>query len=455
MTRRPRRRLLTHDRKVLLLAGLAGLAPLLLAVALLWSADLAPGTRWTLVLFAAGGWLLFAFSARDTVVRPLQTLSNLLGALREGDFSFRARTGRDHGPLGDALRELNALADTLREERLGALEASALLQRVMAEIDVAVFAFDAEGRLRLANRAGEALLARPVEQLLDRHADELGFREVLQEEPHRVVDAVFPGGTGRYEVRRGTFRQGGRPHELVVLSDLSRTLRQEERAAWQRLIRVMGHELNNSLAPIRSIAASLETLLAREPRSADADADVRGGLAVIASRADSLGRFMDAYGRLARLPPPQRRPFAVGDLVRRVAGMETRVAVDVHPGPEVKLQGDPDQIELVLINLLKNATEASAESGGGVVMGWTASPRPPTLELWVDDEGPGPPETGNLFVPFFTTKPKGSGIGLVLSRQIAEAHGGTLTLAPHPRGRGSRAALRLPRPGRVPRERTS
>ena len=449
MTRRPRRLLLTHDRRVLLLTGLAGLLPTALVVVLLWSGGYAPRTVWTLGAFVTGWWLLFAFSARETVARPLQTLSNLLGALREGDFSFRARAGRDHGPLGDALRELNALADTLREERLGALEAGALLQRVMGEIDVAVFAFDGEGRLRLVNRAGEALLGRPVEQLLDRVAPELGLGEILEGTAPRLLDAAFAGGAGRYEVRHGTFRQDGRPHRLVVLSDLSRTLREEERAAWQRLIRVMGHELNNSLAPIRSIATSLEALVGRDPRPADAEADLTRGLAVIASRAESLGRFMDAYARLARLPPPQRRPLAVGDLVRRVAGMETRAPVAVHPGPDVEVHADPDQMELVLINLVKNAAEASLESGGGVTVGWSAVARPAAVELWVDDEGPGPPDAGNLFVPFFTTKPKGSGIGLVLSRQIVEAHGGSLTLAAHRRGRGSRAALRLPRPAKA------
>jgi two-component system nitrogen regulation sensor histidine kinase NtrY len=447
----PRPRLLTHDRRVLLLALFAGLPSTALLALVLWQGDYAPRTRWTLLLLAASAWVLFAYSARETVVRPLQTLSNLLGALRESDFSFRARAGRDHGPLGDALRELNALADTLRAERLGELEATALLQRVMAEIDVAVFAFDGGERLRLVNRAGEELLGRAAEQLLDRGAGELGFAEILAGEAPRVVEAAFPGGAGRYEVRRGTFRQGGRPHTLVVLADVSRTLREEERAAWQRLIRVMGHELNNSLAPIRSIASSLESLVAREPGSPDSGADLKRGLAVIASRAESLGRFMDAYGRLARLPPPQRRPFPVGDLVRRVAGMETRAPVAVRPGPEVTLNADPDQVELVLINLVKNAAEASLESHGGVVVGWTAPPRSPALELWVDDEGPGPPDTANLFVPFFTTKAKGSGIGLVLSRQIAEAHGGGLSLAPHPSGRGSRAVLRLPRPRRVPR----
>ncbi len=444
--KRARRRLLTHDRRVALLALGAGAVPLAIALVLLWRAPFVEsGTRWTLGLLAGAGWVLFALAARAAVVRPLQTLSNLLGALREGDFSFRARAGRDHGPLGDALRELNALAQTLREERLGALEATALLQRVMGEIDVAVFAFDGTGRLRLANRAGEALLGQPVERLMDIEAERIGFAGILDGESPRVVEASFPGGAGRFEVRLGTFRQGGKPHRLVVLSDVSRTLREEERAAWQRLIRVMGHELNNSLAPIKSIAGSLDALVSRDPRPADADEDVRRGLSVIASRAESLGRFMDAYARLARLPAPRRQDVAVEPLVTRVAGMETRLRVLVAGGPAARVRVDPDQVEQVLINLLRNAADAALETGGGVAVAWDAPARGGFVEVRIDDDGPGLTSTANLFVPFFTTKPNGSGIGLVLSRQIAEAHGGTLTLANRTDRRGCRASLRLPR----------
>jgi nitrogen fixation/metabolism regulation signal transduction histidine kinase len=444
--KRPRRRLLTHDRRVALLALGAGALPLSVATLLLWrTPDLESGTRLTLGLLAAGSWLVFGLAAREAVERPLQTLSNLLGALREGDFSFRARAGRDAGSLGDALRELNALAQTLREERLGALEATALLQRVMAEIDVAVFAFDAEGRLRLANRAGEALLGQPMERLEGLEASALGFGDILGGEASRVVEATFPGAAGRLEVRLGTFRQGGRPHRLVVLSDVSRALREEERAAWQRLIRVMGHEINNSLAPIKSIAGSLDALVSRDPPPPDAGEDLRRGLSVIASRAESLGRFMDAYARLARLPPPQRRDVEIESLVRRVAGMETRLPVDVAGGPSVRLAVDPDQIEQALINVLRNAADAALETGGGVSVAWGGPARSGFVEVRVDDEGPGLPSAANLFVPFFTTKPGGSGIGLVLSRQIAEAHGGSLTLAGRPDRRGARATLRLPR----------
>ena len=448
--KRPRGRLLTHDRRVLLLALASGALPLAVALVLLRESPQLEGpTKWSLALLAAGSWLVLALAARESVSRPLQTLSNLLGALREGDFSFRARVDRDQGPLGDALRELNALAQTLREERLGALEATALLQRVMAEIEVAVFAFDGAARLRLANRAGEALLGQPAERLIDLDAETIGFAEILAGESPRVVEASFPGGAGRYELRLGTFRQGGKPHRLVVLSDVSRALREEERAAWQRLIRVMGHELNNSLAPIKSIAGSLDALVSREPRPADADEDLRRGLSVIGSRADSLGRFMEGYARLARLPAPRRRDVEVEPLLRRVAGMETRVAVAIEPGPAVGVRVDIDQVEQVLINLLRNAADAALETKGGVSVSWSAAPRTGFVEIRVDDDGPGLTSTANLFVPFFTTKPNGSGIGLVLSRQIAEAHGGSLTLANHPDGRGCRAALRLPRRSRT------
>ena len=377
--------------------------------------------------------------------RPLQTLSNLLGALREEDFSFRARVGRRDDPLGQALVEVNALAQTLREQRLGALEASALLRKVMEEIDVAVFAFDAGLTLQLLNRAGERLLGAPAERLLGRDAEALGLAALLAGEPARIVDASFPGATGRFDVRRGGFRQRGKPMQLLVLADVSRALRDEERQAWQRLIRVIGHELNNSLAPIRSVAGSLETLLVREPRADDWKGDMRRGLAVIAARAEALRRFMDAYAQLARLPAPTRRPVAIAPLVRRVAGLETRVPVKVQAGGSVTIAADPDQLEQLLINLVKNAADAVQGTPGGVRLSWSLAEKPTAaVEIHVDDDGPGLPPTANLFVPFFTTKPGGSGIGLVLCRQIAEAHGGTLSLANRPEG-GCRATLRLQR----------
>jgi two-component system nitrogen regulation sensor histidine kinase NtrY len=426
---------------VLLIALLTGLPGAAASALLLAEGGYSAKVQWTLGLLIAGVWLAAAFAVRGTVVRPLQTLSNLLAALREEDFSFRARGSRGDDALSLAMAEVNALADVLRHERLGALEATALLRKVMDEIDVAVFTFDGETRLRLVNRAGERVLGRPSEQLLGRSADELGLARALAADAH-VLELAFAGESGRWQSRRGIFRQGGLPHQLLVLTNLSRALREEERQAWQRLIRVLGHELNNSLAPIKSIAASLEGLLARRERPPDWEPDVRRGLAVIASRAEALGRFTEAYGRLARLPPPRLGPTPVAALVERVAGLDRRKQVSVTAGRDVVVQADADQLEQLLINLVRNAIDAAAETGGGVRMGWSVGTS--DVEIWVQDDGPGLSSTTNLFVPFFTTKPQGSGIGLVLSRQIAEAHGGSLVLENRKPGPGCHARLRLP-----------
>jgi PAS domain S-box-containing protein len=441
MARRPR---LSHERRVLLLALFAGLPGVAVALGLLLYGDHTPRVQWTFGIFVVLLWWGFAFAAQGNVVRPLQTLSNLLAALREEDFSFRARGTRGEDALAQAMFEVNALADTLRDQKLGALEATALLRKVMEEIDVAVFTFDGDRRLRLVNRAGERVLGQPSERLLGRSARQLGLEAALDAEVPRVLDMAFPGGMGRWEVRRGTFRQGGLPHQLLVLTDVSHALREEERQAWQRLIRVLGHEMNNSLAPIRSLADSLGDLLSRSDRPEDWEEDTQRGIAVIRDRSAALSRFMDGYSRLARLPPPERRRVDITTLARRVVGLETRLRVDLREGPEVGVLADSDQLEQLLINLLRNAADAALETGGGVSLGWERPAGARELLIRVDDEGPGLPDTANLFVPFFTTKAGGSGIGLVLCRQIAEAHGGSLTLENRSECRGCRALLRLP-----------
>ncbi len=387
-------------------------------------------------------WLSFAFTAQSRVVFPLRTLSNLLAALREGDFSIRARGANEGDALGEVLREVNALGETLRQQRLGALEATALLRKVMEEVDVAVFAIDGNGALRLVNRAGERILNQPEERLLGGNAAELGLAEYLTGDTPRIEQIAFPGKSGRWEIHRGNFREAGLAHQLLVITDLSRALRDEERQAWQRLIRVLGHELNNSLAPIKSVAENLGSMLARKDRDPDWADDMRSGLNIIAARTDGLARFMSAYARLAKLPPPTFQGVDVGVWIRRVTGLESRLQVKVQAGPEVRIQADPDQLDQLLINLLRNAVDASLETGGGVQVGWNREDG--YIDVWVQDDGPGIPNPTNLFVPFFTTKPGGSGIGLVLSRQIAEAHGGTLTLENREIERGCEARLRLP-----------
>jgi two-component system, NtrC family, nitrogen regulation sensor histidine kinase NtrY len=443
MTSRPERAprgRLGFERRILLLGFLSGLPGTALGMLLLWISDLPPRVQWSLTALVLLFWCALVFRLRERVVRPIQTLSNMMGALLEGDYSVRTRDSRPEDALGLAFREVNALGQTLREQRLGALDATALLRKVMEEIDAAVFVFDHERRLRLVNRAGERILGRPAERMLELDAAALGLESCLAGATPRTTDLRFPGRDGRWEVRSTEFRQGGLPHRLLMLTDLSRALREEERQAWQRLVRVLGHEINNSLTPIISIAGSLRDRLSRDRRREELDEDMEHGLEIIAGRTEALRRFMSAHARLARLPSPRPGAVNVGAWVRRVAALETRRLVEVQPGPEAWIEADGDQLDQLLINLVRNAVEAALEAGGGVRVGWSREGE--GIEVRVEDEGPGVEDTANLFVPFFTTKPQGTGIGLVLSRQIAEAHGGSLVLENRPGG-GCVARLRL------------
>lgn len=426
----------------------SALPAVVVALGLLSRATIAPVARWGIGVALVVGWIGGAFALRLAVVPPLRTLANMIGALREGDYTMRARGARPDDALGLALLETNQLSDHLRVHRLGEMEATALLRSVMIEIDVAVFAFDEEQRLRLINRAGERLLAQPGERLLGCEAAALKLAPALTGNVPRVEDFALPGADGRWGVRRTHFRQGGRPHTLLVLTDLTRTLREEQVAAWQRIVRVLSHEINNSLAPIQSIAHTLRALVSRNPQPVDLGADVTRGLGIIATRSEALSRFMSSYARLAQLPRPRLAPVDVDAWVRRAASLETRVAVHVTEGPPLSIVGDADQLDQLLINLVRNAADAAIETGGGVQLGWTTEDG--HFDVTVVDDGPGLSATANLFVPFFTTKPNGSGIGLALSRQIAEAHGGTLTLSNRERARGCVAMLRLPPSPPVP-----
>jgi two-component system, NtrC family, nitrogen regulation sensor histidine kinase NtrY len=439
--RKPR---IVHEQRMSLLALVAGLPAVITSLVILWHNPdtYTPKVQWTLTLLIVGFWWGFAVSIYEKVASPLRTLANLLEAMREGDYSIRARSARNEDALADVMQQVNAMGATLRAQRLGALEATTLLRKVMEEIEVAVFAFDSAHRLRLVNRAGERLLSQPSERLLSSDAESLGLAEFLDGDADRTVQRSFAGGAGRWGIRRSSFREGGLPHQLLVITDLTRPLREEELQAWQRLVRVLGHELNNSLTPIKSIAGSLGSIIARDPKPEDWEEDMQRGLAVIATRSEALSRFMGAYARLAKLPRPTFRPVHVGKLVDQVVRLETRVKPALEPGPELVIQADGDQLEQLLINVLRNGVDASLETGGGIDVGW--SRRDSQLEIWIRDQGPGISNTSNLFVPFFTTKPGGSGIGLVLSRQIAEAHGGTLTLQNRPDGPGVEARLTLP-----------
>lgn len=384
---------------------------------------------------------LISAALTESFVRPLQTLTNVIASLREGDYSFRARGAATKDALGELAGEVNALADLLQRQRVRSLEATALLARILEVMSAPLFAFDRHEILQLVNSAGAAFLGRNYARCIGRSAAELGLDGLLHAADQSVH--TFGGRPARWLLRRSTFRQEGAPHTLLLLSDVSAPLQEEQQAAWKRLIRVLGHELSNSLAPIKSIAGSLLARVDAMEGEADTLRDFRRGLGVVESRADALHRFVQSYRLLAQLPPPHLRRVALGALLERVVILEQRLAVQLDSGPAVTLHADPDQLEQMLINLLSNAVDASlANHANSVRVRWAVNDG--FASISVEDAGLGIANTDNLFVPFYTTKPQGSGIGLALAQQIVRAHGGDILLVNRDDGPGACATVRLP-----------
>jgi len=444
---------LLFEKRIAFLAVLAALPGVAFGTILIWISAWPRDVKLALTALEFFLWLVLTLVLLDHIVRPLQTLANVVGALREEDYSFRARGATPNDALGELALEINSLADILTKQRIQTIEATALLRRVVDEIDAPLFTFDPDHILRLVNAAGERLLQQPAARLLGQTAAELELNACFVARNETLVALPYSTPNARWMVRKSSFRQHGVPHTLIVLSDVSRALREEERSAWQRLIRVLGHELNNSLAPIISIAGSLASRLPLPELPEAQNTDFQRGLNIIESRTAALHRFLQSYRRLAQMPSPTLQPVELRPLLERVAILETRLHVEIASDPDIVLMVDPDLIEQMLINLVRNAVDAALEQAQSahtdpqaadpkVSLRWQQFDR--RVALLVEDNGIGLLNPSNAFVPFYTTKQGGSGIGLVLSQQIAEAHGGSIELANRQNARGCIVKVMLP-----------
>lgn len=440
---------ISFERRLRIWLYLLGLPALVLCWILLWQHSVDIPVQCLLLFVFGGCWALAVSFLSEQIVRPLQTLSNVVAALREDDYSFRARGGRRNDALGDLALEINALAAMLQNQRASSLEAMTLVERVMSSMRSPVLAFDPEGRLKLLNTAGERALGLSIPTALNRSAEMLKLAHLLEASDDDLLSFDGAQRTVRWVVKRSSFRLRGVPHTLLVLSDVSAALHEEERTAWKRLIRVLGHEINNSLTPIKSIAGSLRGRFASLQTNSLDRSDFVSGLEVIENRAESLNRFLQAYRQLMGLPAPKLAPASLMAMMESVARLETRMNIAVASAFDTMLMVDADQIQQALINLTRNAVEAAlsvdrmTSEGPRVEIAWESNGS--EIAIFILDNGAGLMNAENLFVPFYTTKPSGTGIGLVLAQQIAKAHKGSVCLANRLDGQtGCRAELRLP-----------
>ncbi len=379
---------------------------------------------------------------RSTFNNHVRVTLNLVASIRSHDFSLRASEVEQRGEVADLFRELNLVADEIKHIREDELDARRLLEQIVAQVNVAIVVLDAHGVIKLVNPFAELLLGSRAREILGKHVDTTMLREVTNS-TGQWIDHEIPGVEGRWHVVVQSYRERGVPGRIVMMSDLEHILTHVESQAWRRLIRVIAHEVNNSLTPIISVSQTARRLLER-PADDARDGQVKQAVQVVGTRAGNLRQFISEYVALARLPEPQ-----LGDV--KIAGSMQLVERTMHAKgvtfrhdarcADTVIEGDQAQIEQVLINLIKNAMEAQ-EKNPVVEVRYTVNQG--RCEIEIADRGPGFSNPGDAFVPFYTTKARGAGIGLALCRQIVSNHFGKIYVENRADGVGAIVKVVLP-----------
>jgi len=428
------------------LSLLAALPPYLLLIWVMFYANI---SIYLVLLVTLVGGLIIVFchsKIHEKSAYQFRSLSNLLDAMVQGDYSLRARTSEGDKALNELVGAINSLALRLNKQRIESIENQLLLQTVIKHIDVAIIAFNESNELVLCNPAARKLLqltGNANDNVFTDTDNQLAQVDVINNGQSQVMTLTFSEQQGKYNVHKEAYRKDGKQQELLFITDVSTMLRSEERKAWQSLVRVISHEINNSLSPIASISQSLQRLLIKQSNIEEHTDFLIEGLTVIAQRTKSLGGFVNSYKQIASLPEPVKQLTSIASLVNKVTKLYPEDTVEMVTLDDVSLSVDAVQLEQVLINLVKNAVEAINNTGvsGKVSISWQGVGK--NFKLVIVDDGTGVSNPDNLFVPFYTTKAKGSGIGLVLCRQIIEAHGGKLSLANRSDAKGCIAVIEL------------
>lgn len=420
--------------------------PLLLL--LLWVMIYAHVSIWLTLLVALIGGLLVIYTSyriHQKSAYQFRSLSNLLEAMIQGDYSLRARSDESNSALDELVVSINGLAQRLSSQRTESVESQLLLSTVIEHIDVAIVALNEANNIRFLNPAAKNLLQLGQEDSNATLLEQLSVVQSFSSGHHQVVELSLGRQQGRFNVHVEEFRESGLQHKLLFITDVRTLLRSEERKAWQSLVRVISHEINNSLSPIASISQTLKRLLSqKENNVSENKKDLIEGLTIITERANSLSQFVDSYKQLAKLPEPNKQTTSILELLEKIKLLFKNQKIIIDPKADIQLFIDPVQFEQVFINIFKNAIESMSQvnTQGVVNVKWNA--KGSFFKLNIYDEGCGIGNLDNIFVPFYSTKKHGSGIGLVLCRQIIEAHGGSLVITNRIDAQGCCVSIEVP-----------
>jgi nitrogen fixation/metabolism regulation signal transduction histidine kinase len=445
-----------EDRLVrIVLIGFA--FPLLVALVLVFSSELSGYLSVLLSFIMLVAVAFTAFAIRQQVIFQLRTSTNLVEAMIAGDYSLRANNKDIDGALADFNQLLNGLADQLTQQSLITREQQILLEKVTDQIDVAIVAVDHDNNISLMNPAAESLFRERFDELEGWPAKSLGLQNVVKEAlengVRKVTEFEIDRSKRKVYVRTDQYFVLGKQQILIFITDIQNLLREEERLAWQKLLRVLSHEINNSLTPIASISETLNDVLENRPKQDHHDMNLQQtmqeGLSVISERAHSLNHFIQDYRQLTHLPLPNKTVFDAKSFVQKITQLFEHSKF-VLPEESISLFADGEQLQQALVNLFKNAEEANVANNvqdSEISINWARLSN--MVHIEVLDKGVGINNPENIFVPFYTTKKKGSGIGLTLSRQIALNHGGDLSLENNSKNSGdnstgAKATLMLP-----------
>ena len=381
--------------------------------------------------------------------QQIRTLANILESMIDGDYSLRGRE-QDNKAFQELLTLVNNLADTLALSKIEAKESRQLLERIMQQMDAMVLAVDEQGRIVMANDSAQKLLQ--IDMSVQAHLlfTSLSIGKIISEAQSGIIDFEQPQLRGEHFLFKEYFLSEGKQHQLFLITSAQRLLLEKERKSWQSLLRVLSHELNNSLTPISSISQSMRTKLQDENKVLNRDS-LLTGIDIINERASSLSSFIASYSQLSHLPEPNKSKFALQGFINNCIALFSDCTI-LFPDEYMKLENvfldaDKAQLEQVFINVFKNAKEAMEGSNNNrnKVIEVFCQADDKYFHIHICDSGSGITNKDNLFVPFYSTKPQGSGIGLTLCKQILFNHCGLLTLTNRKDLRGAEAIISLPK----------